>query len=85
MRNFRAGKEKDSRWVKILQLVSWCTARKSVDTDDEKDVFLKLVREYHAAGKLIMVHTWGGDSLDWCIEAELIGRAWHLYESKTGI
>ena len=35
----------------------------------KKDVFLKLVREYHAAGKLVMVHTWGGDSLDWCIEA----------------
>ena len=35
----------------------------------KKEIFFKLVQDYHAAGKLVMVHTWGGDSLDWCIEA----------------
>lgn len=63
-------KRRDSRWVKIFATGGVGAPPEKVLTPTmKKDVFLKLVREYHAAGKLVMVHTWGGDSLDWCIEA----------------
>ena len=56
-------KRRDSRWVKIFATGGVGASPEKVLTPTmKKDVFLKLVREYHAAGKLVMVHTWGGDS-----------------------
>ena len=63
-------KRRTGRWVKIFATGGvGAPPEKVLIPTMKKEVFLKLVRDYHAAGKLVMVHTWGGDSLDWCIEA----------------
>lgn len=63
-------KERNSLWVKIFVTGGVGAPPEKVLTPTiKKETFFKLVQEYHAAGKLVMVHTWGGDSLDWCIEA----------------
>jgi imidazolonepropionase-like amidohydrolase len=56
-------------WVKIF-------ATGGVGAEPEKvrdplvtrKYFFQAVRQLHAAGKRVMVHTWGGVTLDWCIE-----------------
>lgn len=63
-------KNRSSRWVKIFVTGGVGAPPEKVLTPTmKKETFFKLVQEYHAAGKLVMVHTWGGDSLNWCIEA----------------
>lgn len=65
-------KKRVGSWVKIFATGGVGAPPEKVLTPTmKKEVFLKLVKEYHAAGKLVMVHTWGGDSLDWCIEARV--------------
>ncbi len=59
-----------ARWVKIFATGGVGAPPEKVLTPTmKKENFFKLVQDYHAAGKLVMVHTWGGESLDWCIEA----------------
>ena len=63
-------KNRTSRWVKIFATGGVGAPLEKVLTPTmKKETFFKLVHDYHATGKLVMVHTWGGDSLDWCIEA----------------
>ena len=63
-------KKSSSRWVKIFATGGVGAPPEKVLTPTmKKETFFKLVQDYHASGKLVMVHTWGGDSLDWCIEA----------------
>ena len=47
-----------------------CTTRESTDSNNEKrNIFQAGTRTIMRLENLSMVHTWGGDSLDWCIEA----------------
>lgn len=63
-------KTRPACWVKIFATGGVGAPPEKVLTPTmKKETFFKLVQDYHAAGKLVMVHTWGGDSLDWCIEA----------------
>jgi imidazolonepropionase-like amidohydrolase len=63
-------KTRPACWVKIFATGGVGAPPEKVLTPTmKKETFFKLVQEYHAAGKLVMVHTWGGDSLNWCIEA----------------
>ncbi len=62
--------DKNAGWVKIF-----ATGGVGCDSDlvtvsaMSKEHFLAAVQNIHSAGKKVAVHTWGGDSLDWAIEA----------------
>ncbi len=72
-----------ARWVKIFATGGVGAAPENVLIPTmKKETFFKLVQDYHAVGKLVMVHTWGGDSLDWCIEAGADSVEHGIYMNK---
>ena len=76
-------KNRTSRWVKIFATGGVGAPPEKVLTPTmKKETFFKLVHDYHATGKLVMVHTWGGDSLDWCIEAGVDSVEHGIYMSE---
>lgn len=76
-------KSHTSRWVKIFATGGvGAEPENALIPTMKKETFFKLVQDYHAAGKLIMVHTWGGDSLDWCIEAGVDSVEHGIYMNK---
>ncbi len=57
-------------WVKIFATGGVGAAPEAAtEPTMDRARFFSLVRRLHGRGKKVMVHTWGGDSLDWCVEA----------------
>lgn len=57
-------------WVKIFITGGVGTDKdKATEPLSSRDRFFEAVKRLHQNGKKIMVHCWGGASLDWCIEA----------------
>ncbi|WP_194609143.1 amidohydrolase family protein [Clostridium vitabionis] len=57
-------------WVKIFATGGvGAEPEHAVDPSVTREYFFRSVQKLHAAGKKVMVHTWGGVTLDWCIEA----------------
>lgn len=58
------------KWVKLFATGGIGASQDTVLIPTmNRDTFFRLTEKYHKAGKLVMVHTWGGDTLDWSIEA----------------
>ena len=57
-------------WIKIFVTAGVGRGSKEVlEPVMSKESFMRQVRKIHDEGKLVMVHCYGGVSLDWCIEA----------------
>lgn len=57
-------------WIKIFATGGiGADADHATDPSVSREYFFRTVRKIHEAGKKVMVHTWGGETLDWCIEA----------------
>ena len=53
-------KKRNNLWVKIFATGGvGAPPEKVLIPTMKKEIFFKLVQDYHAAGKLVMVHTWG--------------------------
>lgn len=62
--------KREGSWVKLFATGGIGAAKEKVlQPAMSRETFFRLTESYHRAGKLVMVHTWGGDSLDWAIEA----------------
>lgn len=79
----RKTKKHTAGWVKIFATGGVGAPKEKVLIPTmKKELFFHLVKEYHNEGKLVMVHTWGGDSLDWCIEAGVDSVEHGIYMNK---
>lgn len=62
--------EKGAQWIKLVATTGVATAAESVlDSLFTREQFAAAVDTAHDGGARVMVHTWGGDSIDWAIDA----------------
>jgi len=60
------------RWIKVFATGGLGAPTQTVITPVmPRDQFLHIVRTAHSLGAKVFVHTWGGPTLDWSIEAEV--------------
>lgn len=74
-------------WIKIMATGGLgAPTEKVVDPIFSEEEFAFIVRNAHAHGKKVLVHTWGGVTIDWSIQAgvESIEHGMFLTEDQAG-
>lgn len=75
-----------AEWVKIMATGGLGAPAETVlDPIFAEDDFALIVREAHARGKKVLVHTWGGVTVDWAVQAgvESIEHGMFLEEDQA--
>ncbi|MCU1528182.1 MAG: amidohydrolase, imidazolonepropionase [Frondihabitans sp.] len=66
----RASLDKGAQWIKLIATAGVATpGDRLLDSNFSRDEIEAAARIAEAGGARLMVHTWGGDSLDWAIES----------------
>lgn len=74
-------------WIKIMATGGLgAPTDKVIDPNFSEEEFLYIVKNAHAHGKKVLVHTWGGVTIDWSIQAGVasIEHGMFLTEDQAG-
>lgn len=76
--------DKGARWIKVLATGGLGSrADEVLDPFFSKEEFFAIVRSAHARKTKVMVHTWGGPTMDWSIDARVDSVEHGIYMTEA--